>query len=137
MKRGRKPKPEVSPEVAACDRLTNDGASSKAAIRKRIALIAAERKLDPSETEELMKGRWLRTFYLRQFAKKHNLRADWLICGELKAHPRGAVAREPTSRALPGGQLQKFREALSGLDDRRLELLFRHFESLADGDPAA
>src|ERR1700686_4117453 len=84
MKRGRKPKPELSPEIAACDRLTEDGASSKAAIRKRIALIAAERKLDPSETEELMKGRWLRTFHLRQFAKKHHLSVDWLIFGDLK-----------------------------------------------------
>ena len=84
MKRGRKPKPELSPEIAACDRLTEDGASSKAAIRKRIALIAAERKLDPSEIEELMKGRWLRTFHLRQFAKKHHLSVDWLIFGDLK-----------------------------------------------------
>ena len=117
--------------------MNEDGATTNAAIRRRIALIAAERKLDPSETEALMKGRWLRTFHLRQFAKKHNLRADWLICGELKAHPRGAVVREPASRAPPGGQLQKFRDALSGLDDRRLELLLRHFESLADGGPAA
>jgi hypothetical protein len=119
------------------ERLTEDGASSKAAIRKRIALIAAERKLDPSETEDLMKGRWLRTFHLRQFAKKHHLSVDWLICGELKAYPRGAVAREPASRARPAGQLQKFRETLSGLDERQLEILLRHMESLADGDPAA
>ena len=59
MKRGRKSKPEVSPELTACQRLTDDGASSNATIRKRIALIAAERNLDPSETKVLLKGRWL------------------------------------------------------------------------------
>jgi hypothetical protein len=84
MKRGRKPKPELSPEVAAIWRLTDDGASSNAAIRRRIALIAAERKLDPSETMAMMKGRWLTTFHLCQFAKKHSLSVDWLIFGDLK-----------------------------------------------------
>jgi hypothetical protein len=137
MKRGSKPKPELSPKIAAIHRLTDDGACSNATIRKRIALIAAERKLDASETKALMKGRWLTTYHLCQFAKKHHLSASWLIHGDLRAHPRGAVAREPASRALPAGKLQKFRESLSGLDDRRLELLFRHFESLADGGPAA
>ena len=39
MKRGRKPKPEVSPEIAAYQRLTDDGASSNATIRKRIAVV--------------------------------------------------------------------------------------------------
>ena len=79
MKRGSNPKPELSPEIAAIERLTENGASSNAAVRKRIVLIAAERKLDPSETEALMKGRWLRTFHLCQFAKKHHLSVDWLI----------------------------------------------------------
>ena len=45
MKRGRKPNPELSPEMDAHDRLTKDGASSNGAVRRRIALIAAERKL--------------------------------------------------------------------------------------------
>jgi hypothetical protein len=84
MKRSRKPKLEVSPKIAAIHRLTNDGASSNATIRRRIALIAAERNLDPSETKTLMKGRWLRTFDLCQFAKKYHLSADWLIYGDLK-----------------------------------------------------
>jgi hypothetical protein len=84
MKRGRKTKPEVSPELAAIERLVDDGASSNATIRKRIALIAAERKLDPSETMAMMKGRWLRTFDLCQFAEKHSLSVSWLIHGDLK-----------------------------------------------------
>jgi hypothetical protein len=65
--------------------------------------------------------------------KKQAISLEWLFDGDLRAHPRGAVAREPASHARQGGKLQEFREALSGLDDRRLELLFRHFESLADG----
>jgi hypothetical protein len=36
MKRGRKPKSEVSPKIAAIRRLSHDGASSKAATRRLI-----------------------------------------------------------------------------------------------------
>src|SRR5260370_41833328 len=93
MKRGRKAKPELSPEVAACQRLTNDGASSNEAVRRRIGLIAAERKLDPSETKALMKGRCLTLRNLGQFAEKHQLRLDWMIGGAIKAYPRGSSAR--------------------------------------------
>jgi hypothetical protein len=117
MKRGRKPKPEVSPELAACDRLTDDGASSNATIRKRIALIAAERKLDPSETMAMMKGRWLRTFDLRQFAKKHHLSVDWLIFGDLKGSletVKGCPSRpEPRPRVLSN---EEFGDAIARLD---------------------
>jgi hypothetical protein len=84
MKRGRKPKPELSPEIAALKRLSKDGASSNAAVRRRIALIAAERKLDPSETRALMKGRCLTLRHLGQFAEKHRVNLDWLIGGNLK-----------------------------------------------------
>jgi hypothetical protein len=107
MKRGRKPKPEVSPELAAYQRLVDDGASSNATIRKRIALIAAERKLDPSETMAMMKGRWLRTFDLCQFAKKYHLSADWLVYGDLEGllrTVRGCPTRpEPRPRVLQPG----------------------------------
>jgi hypothetical protein len=104
MKRGRKPKPEVSPEIAAIHRLNEDGATTNAAIRRRIALIAAERKLDASETKALMKGRWLTTFHLCQFAKKHSLSASWLIHGNLKGlldTVRGCPSRpEPRPRVF-------------------------------------
>jgi hypothetical protein len=90
MKRTRKPKPELSPEIAALHRLGKDGAGSDAAVRRRISLIAAERKLDPPETEALMKGRWLSTFHICQFAKKHHVSLDWLICGDLKGLLRTA-----------------------------------------------
>jgi hypothetical protein len=111
MKRGRKPKPELSPKIAAIHRLNEDGATTNAAIRRRIALIAAERKLDASETKALMKGRWLTTYHLCQFAKKHHLSASWLIHGDL----RGLL---DTVRGCPSRPHQPVL-------------------ALADGDPAA
>ena len=105
MKRGRKPKPELSPKIAAIHRLNEDGATTNAAIRRRIALIAAERKLDASETKALMKGRWLTTFHLCQFAKKHSLSVDWLIFGELKGlleTVRGCPSRPQQLVLSPG-----------------------------------
>jgi hypothetical protein len=101
MKRGRKPKPELRPAIAAIHRLTADGASSNAAIRKRIALIAAERNLDPPKA--LMKGRWLRLRHLCQFAEKHNLSPHWLVSGDLRSHPRGTAPRPHFTRSLTDG----------------------------------
>ncbi len=103
MKRGRKPKPELSPKIAAIHRLTADGASSNATIRKRIALIAAERNLDPSKTKALMKGRWLRLHHLCQFVEKHNLSPHWLVSGDLRSHPRGTAPRPHFTRSLTDG----------------------------------
>lgn len=103
MKRGRKPKPELSPKIAAIHRLTADGASSNATIRKRIALIAAERNLDPSKTKALMKGRWLRLRHLCQVAEKHNLSPHWLVSGDLRSHPRGTAPRPHFTRSLTDG----------------------------------
>jgi len=103
MKRGRKPKPELSPKIAAIHRLTADGASSNATIRKRMPLIAAERNLDPSKTKALMKGRWLRLRHLCQFAEKHNLSPHWLVSGDLRSHPRGTAPRPHFTRSLTDG----------------------------------
>jgi len=99
MKRGRKPKPELSPKIAAIHRLTADGASSNATIRKRIALIVAERNLDPPKA--LMKGRWLRLRHPCQFAEKHN--PHWLVSGDLRSHPRGTAPRPHLTRRLTDG----------------------------------
>jgi hypothetical protein len=72
----------------AHQRLNKDGASSNAIVRRRIALIAAERKLDPSETAALVKGRYIPLRPLGRFAEKHSLSVDWLIDGDLSKHPR-------------------------------------------------
>src|ERR1700716_1898922 len=70
MKRTRKPRPELSPEVAACQRLSKDGASSTAAVRRRIALIVAEQKLGPLETKAVLPRR-LTLYHLGRFAEKY------------------------------------------------------------------
>jgi hypothetical protein len=135
MKRTPKPKPELSPEFAACDRLTNDGASSSAAIRRRIALIAAERHLDPSETKALLKGRWLTLRHLGLFAEKHDLRVDWLLCGDLKAHPR-----RTTAATFGGGRpytSAEFAEAIERLDPKAREFITSYMRLLLDGGGAA
>jgi hypothetical protein len=69
-----------------CNGQTEEGrASGNVAIRQRIALVAAERKLDPSETKALMTGRRIPMQPLSQFLKKHNLSYDWVLAGDLKA----------------------------------------------------
>jgi hypothetical protein len=52
------------------------------AIRNRIALIAAERRLPESEIKKVM-GR-LSTRDVLSFARKHRVNMDWLVCGDLK-----------------------------------------------------
>jgi hypothetical protein len=130
MKRGSKPKPELSPEIAAIERLTENGASSNAAVRKRIALIAAERKLDPLETEALMKGRWLRTFHLRQFAKKRHLSVDWLIFGDLKGlleTVKGCPSRPEPRPVLSGDE---FVAAMASMDQNGRQLVIDYMNLL-------
>jgi hypothetical protein len=75
MKRRRKPAPELSPAIAALRRLSDAESTNDAAIRRRIGLIAAERKLDPSETKAIMTGR-LSTYQIGQFCEKHHLSHD-------------------------------------------------------------
>ena len=110
----RKPKPELTPEIAACHRLSNDGASDNATIRRRIALVAAERNLNPSETEALMKGRRISLFLLGRFAEKHGLSLDWLISGDLKAFRKTAQDRTEallqvaTTREMQNAQWQEY-----------------------------
>jgi hypothetical protein len=87
---------EISKRKAK-QRLNKDGASSNAAVRKRIALIAAERKLKPSETATFMKGRYIPLVPLGRFAEKHKLSVDWLIGGDLKKHPRFVPKAEATN----------------------------------------
>jgi hypothetical protein len=90
MKRRRVAKPELSPDVAAIDRLRKAGASGNAAIGQRIALVAAERNLNPSEMKALLTGSRIPMQPFSQFCKKHNLSYDWVLAGDLKGLKRTA-----------------------------------------------
>jgi hypothetical protein len=132
MKRGRKPNPELAPKIAAIHRLNEDGATTNAAIRRRIALIAAERKLDASETKALMEGRWLTTYHLCQLAKKHHLSVSWLIHGDLKGlldTVRGLSlpARTPTACVLGRRATRRWG---SGMKRRRRSIRKRNRQRL-------
>jgi hypothetical protein len=131
MKRDPKPKPELSPKIVALNRLSKDGASSDAATRRRIAVIAVERNLNPSETKALMKGRRISLFLLGQFAEKHHLSVDWLIGGDLKElleTVRGCPSRPQRPQR---SQLQEFKEAMNKLDNERISMVLEYAIELA------
>jgi hypothetical protein len=113
-------------------------AIEKPKLRRRIALIAAERKLDPSETETLMKGRWLTLRNLGQFAEKHGLRIDWLIGGDLKWHPRGSSPSRHMANPRPRAMSdQEFVEALAVIDEKSRQFIIGYMQLLIDGGGAA
>lgn len=122
----------MSPELAACNRLTKDGASSNATIRRRITLIAAERNLAPSATNALMKGRRISLFHLGQFAENHHVSADWLIAGNLKGlleTARGCPSRprQPT----PDEQRSELIELAKSLRDDQRESFLKYLRLVA------
>jgi hypothetical protein len=139
MKRGRIPKPELSPQMAGLSRLSKDGACSTATVRRRVALIAAERKLDDSETKVLMKGRWLTVRHIGEFAEKHHVSVDWLLGGDLKgrlrmAHNEIAMPSEPAAR--PSSAMREVFRALVSMmtEDDKQWLLAKMRETV--GRPA-
>jgi len=127
----------MMPDLTAYDRLEKDGAYSKEAVRRRIALIAAERMLDPRQTRRLMKGRWLTVRDLGLFMEKHHLSADWLLAGDLKGRLRMArkevgvqtVPRSP--RPMP----EAVQRVLQTLDDRELKAVKRVMAALDSTRP--
>jgi len=71
------------------------------AIRARISLIAAERRLPESEIKKAMGRLFLRD--VMHFASKHRVNMDWLICGDLKGlleTARGCPSR-PAHKGTP------------------------------------
>jgi hypothetical protein len=64
-------------------------------LRARITLIATERDLPKSETAKVIS--YLRTGDVIAFIVRHDISADWLLCGDLKgllkmAHNRQSFA---------------------------------------------
>ena len=71
-------------------RLVRDGASSNAAMRRRLSALAAERNLPPAEYAKLVHKRIMASA-VHEFCRKHNVSLDWLMYGDLKGlQPRAA-----------------------------------------------
>ena len=82
-------------------------------------------------------NRRLTLFALGQFAEKHNLRVDWLIGGDLKAHPRGGLpcrTANPRPRAMSNQELV---EAIGSLDEKNQQFIISYMQILVDGGGAA
>jgi len=79
----RKPgRPTNASRIAATAYPSNirDGASTPGAIRTRLRLLAIERGLDDSEIRAAWSTRPDDVF---QYAERHRVSLEWLICGEL------------------------------------------------------
>jgi hypothetical protein len=72
----------------------------KPAIRRRIRLVAAERKLSD---DQIAKAMTLKHEPFLEFAERHMLSLDWLLCGDLKGLLRmkrwqAGIMRHPAHR---------------------------------------
>jgi hypothetical protein len=81
-------------------------ARTRQEIRNRISLIATERRLPRSETAKVMS--YLRTRDVIAFIVRHQISADWLLCGNLKGlldTVRGCPSRpqQPVLSPADGG----------------------------------
>jgi hypothetical protein len=73
----------------------------KQEVRARISLIAAERGMPPAETAKVMS--YLHTGDVIAFIKRHNINADWLLCGDLKGLLRMVRKTAPRLAPIVGG----------------------------------
>jgi hypothetical protein len=64
---------------------------SKRAMRIRISMIARERGLSDAETAKAMN---CGTSAVVEFAEKHDVSLDWLVCGDLKGLLRTVRAKQ-------------------------------------------
>jgi hypothetical protein len=64
-------------------RLERDGAHTTGALQRRLRALVAERDIPPPDYAKLMHKRII-TGNMLAFCKKHNVSADWLMCGDLK-----------------------------------------------------
>jgi hypothetical protein len=77
----------------AIGRLERDGAHTTAALQRRVRALAAERDIPPADYAKLMYKR-IGTPAFLAFCEKHNVSADWLLCGDLKGLQRMTLERK-------------------------------------------
>jgi hypothetical protein len=91
---------------AAIDRLTRDGASSTAALQRRVLVLAHERNLCPADYFRLMYKK-INTRDFVAFCEKHEVSLDWLMFGDMKALQRMTQERRAGKPVFPPGSLQE------------------------------
>jgi hypothetical protein len=92
--------------IAAIDRLTRDGATSTAALQRRVMALAHERNIPPADYAKLMHKRVL-TGHMLAFCKNHEVSVDWLMFGDLKGLQRMTQERRAGKPVFPPGSLQE------------------------------
>ncbi len=70
-------------ELKAYGRILKAGSKEKA-IRRRIALIAQERRLPKADVRRAMRASVRRGHALIDFAIHYGINLDWLICGDIR-----------------------------------------------------
>jgi hypothetical protein len=110
----------------ARERLRSAGAESTEAMQRRVRAFAQERGLPAAEIAKLMYKR-VSTSHFMAFCKKHNVSAEWLLCGDLRSHPRSA----PTSQAS-NEDWKHMIETFGKLDRRDREGLVSYLKTQID-----
>jgi hypothetical protein len=80
------------PRRKALQRLESDGATSAAAVQRRVRALAEERKIPPADFSKLMHKR-ISVDAIGVFCEKHKISYDWLLCGDLKGLQRMTFAQ--------------------------------------------
>jgi len=111
--------------MRAYDRLRKEGAYSTIAVRRRVAFFAAERNLDPSETNALLKGRRLTVGDIGAFSEKHPISLDWLLGGCLQGRLRMA-RKEVAPPSRPSKPIpEAIQRVLATLDEKERSAVLR------------
>jgi hypothetical protein len=106
----------------AQERLRRDGAESRPAMQRRIQALAAERSIPPADYAKLMHKRG-GTAALMAFCKKHQVSADWLLTGDLKALQRMTQEAKAQPRFRVGMTPDEFKEAFSRLSPELQQII--------------
>ena len=122
-------------EQRATERLRQAGAYSTPAVQRRIQAFAIERGIPPAEYAKLLHKR-ISTAAFMAFCKKHNVSADWLLCGDLKGLQRMTNEAKATPETTRRAQEQEFRRLMLQLKPDQLpaliEILRRQFDNGGD-----
>jgi hypothetical protein len=118
----------------ATERLRRDGAESRPAMQRRIQALAAERSIPPADYAKLMHKRG-GTAALMAFCKKHQVSADWLLTGDLKALQRMTQEAKAQPRFRVGMTPDEFKEAFYRLSAELQQIISATLRRLVGGKP--